>query len=95
MRISEFQKIIREIYYEKDKKRGVDGTFRWMIEEIGELARGIKKKDREKLEEEIADIFAWLTSIANLLDIDVEKCVKEKYFKICPRCKKIPCECEE
>lgn len=95
MKISEFQKMIKEIYYEKDKKRGIDGTFRWMIEEIGELARGIKKNDRKKLEEEIADIFAWFVSIANLLNIDVEKCIKEKYLKFCPRCKKAPCKCKE
>jgi len=95
MKISEFQNIIKEIYYEKDKKRGIDGTFRWMIEEIGELARAIKKKDKKKQKEEVADVLAWLFSIANLLEIDVEKCSKEKYFKICPRCKKIKCECEE
>lgn len=95
MKISEFQEIIRKTFYKKDKKRGIDGTFRWMVEEVGELARAIKKNDEKKMEEEIADIFAWLCSIANLLNIDVEKSVFKKYPGFCLKCGKSPCECTE
>lgn len=95
MKISEFQEIIKKVFYDKDMKRGIDGTFRWMIEEVGELARAIKKKDREKMEEEIADIFAWLCSVANLSGIDVEKSAVRKYPGVCLKCGKSPCECEE
>ncbi len=95
MKISEFQRIIKKIFYDKDVKRGIDGTFRWMVEEIGELARSIKKMDKKKMEEEIADIFAWLCSIANLVGIDIEENTVKKYPGVCSKCGNCPCECEE
>ncbi|MEO0098134.1 MAG: MazG nucleotide pyrophosphohydrolase domain-containing protein [candidate division WOR-3 bacterium] len=96
MTINEFQNLIKRIYYQKDKKRGIDGSFRWLVEEIGELARCLraKKRDKEELKEEFADIFAWLVSLASLSGINLEEAV-EKYKKGCPRCKKRRCVCFE
>ena len=34
--LAAFQRLIREMYFEKDLARGVDGTFMWLIEEVGE-----------------------------------------------------------
>ena len=95
MRIREFQEMIKEIYYHKDKKRGVEKTFFWFVEEVGELAEALRKGDREALEEEFADVLAWLASLANLVDIDLEEAAKKKYPGVCPYCGKKPCECEE
>ncbi len=95
MRIAEFQKLIKDLYFEKDRARGVFPTFLWLVEEIGELAESIIKKDREDVEEEIADVIAWIFSLANLLGIDVEKAIKSKYFNVCPKCKSRPCVCKE
>ena len=72
MTVAEFQKLIRDIYFDKDSRRGKDGTFRWLVEETGELARAIRKGDRTNLEEEFADVFAWLSSLASLEGIDME-----------------------
>ncbi len=93
MKISEFQKLIRDLYLEKDRKRGLERTFFWFVEEVGELAEAIRKG--ENVGEEIADVFAWLVSLANILEIDVESEVKKKYPYKCLKCNKIPCECEE
>ena len=95
MHIREFQKLIKEEYYEKDKRRGKDKTFLWFIEEIGELSEALRKEKREMIEKEMADVFAWLCSIANLLGIDIEMLSIDKYEKGCPRCGKIPCQCKE
>ncbi len=94
MEIKEFQGLIKDIYFEKDNRRGIEGTFMWLCEEVGELSRAIKKKDRENLREEFADVLAWTFSLANLLDIDLEDAVG-KYKNGCPKCGKIPCECRE
>jgi len=51
----------------------------WFIEEVGELARAIKSGNRDNIEEEIADVAAWLVSLANLLEIDFEEAVLKKY----------------
>ncbi|MHA1616859.1 MAG: MazG nucleotide pyrophosphohydrolase domain-containing protein [Candidatus Njordarchaeales archaeon] len=77
--LKDFQRIIYDAYFERDKARGLDRTFMWFIEEVGELARAIKSGNRENMEEEIADVAAWLVSIANLLDIDIEKAILKKY----------------
>ena len=95
MHIREFQKLIKEIFYEKDKKRGKDKTFLWFIEEVGELSEALRKENREMIEEEMADVFAWLCSIATLLNIDMENLAIQKYGNGCPRCGKIPCQCKE
>lgn len=87
----EFQKIIRDTYYDKDSKRGVAGTFNRFTEEVGELARAIRKgKD---LEHEFSDVCAWLFSLANIMEVDMKEATK-KYNKGCPKCGKIPCVCK-
>lgn len=95
MEISEFQEMIKEIYFHKDSKRGVERTFLWFVEEVGELSEAIRKRDREGMEEEFADVLAWLASLANLLGVDLEEAAKKKYPGVCPHCGKKPCECEE
>ncbi len=79
MEIREAQEFIRRKYFERDHSRGLYATFTWFVEEVGELAEALVKMNREMLEEEIADVFAWLLSIANLLNIDLEKAFKKKY----------------
>lgn len=92
--VREFQQLIRAIYFDKDQSRGRDGTFRWLVEETGELARGLRKGDRHNLEEEFGDVFAWLASLASLEGIDLAEAA-QKYAEGCPRCGSIPCSCRE
>ncbi len=74
------QKAIREGYLKRDSKRGIYGTFTWFVEEVGELAEALLgKRDREGLEEELADVLAWLLSLANLVNVDIEEAFKKKY----------------
>jgi len=95
MKISDFQKLIKEIYFHRDSERGINKTFIWLVEEIGELANLIKyeKIERKQISEEIADVIAWTISLANLLDINVEKALSEKYPKKCIKCNSSPCRC--
>jgi NTP pyrophosphatase (non-canonical NTP hydrolase) len=96
MEVSEFQKLIKNLYYLKDKKRGIQGTFIWLIEEVGELANILKEPsiNKEKASEEIADICAWITSLANLLEIDLEESLFKKYPNKCRKCGCNPCQCK-
>ncbi len=94
MDLNHYQDLIKKIYLSKDSKRGIDKTFCWLVEEIGEFSRAIRKGNREKIREEFADCCAWLLSIGTLLGIDAEKAM-DKYTKGCPKCGKIPCECSE
>ena len=73
MHISEFQKIISRKYEKRDRERGIPGTFMWFVEEIGELATALASQDHNNMEEEFADVFAWLCTLANISDVDLEK----------------------
>jgi len=95
MKISEFQQLIKDIYFHQDKERGIKRTFIWLVEEVGELARIIKSQeiDKKKASEEISDITAWINSIANLLEINMESILLDKYPGKCVRCNSKPCQC--
>ncbi len=93
--LAEFQQLIRRMYYEKDYARGVDGTFMWLMEEIGELAAALREGSPEELRGEFADVLAWLTTIANVAEIDLTEAVREKYGAGCPGCGKFLCICAD
>jgi len=92
--IQKFQGLIRDIYYKKDANRGIEGTFLWLTEEVGELARAIRQGVHEEQKEEFADVFAWLVSLASLCDVDLDQAI-EKYLDGCPKCGQKPCMCFE
>jgi len=92
MSLRRFQEAIRATFVERDRRRGAEGTFVWFVEEVGELARAIKKRDPSSMREEFADVLAWLLSLANLQGVDLEEAMG-KYAPGCPRCRKTPCEC--
>lgn len=86
MEIKDFQKLIADRYLARDKARGTSKTFMWFVEEVGELATGLasEKTSKEDLEAEFADVFAWLCTLANINDVDIEQACLEKYHKNCP-----------
>ncbi len=73
MEIREFQELIARRYKARDQERGVPRTFMWFVEEVGELATALATgTDRANIEEEFADVFAWLCTLANITDVDLE-----------------------
>ena len=78
--VKEFQDFIKDKYYPTDSKRGTPGTFMWFVEEVGELATALAGTDQDNKEEEFADVFAWLCTLANINDVDLTKAL-EKYTK--------------
>jgi NTP pyrophosphatase (non-canonical NTP hydrolase) len=92
MDLSEFQRTIRDTYLERDAGRGLDGTFRWLVEEVGELARALRQPDPAARVHEVGDVLAWLASVATLMDVDLEEAAV-RYADGCPRCHRIPCGC--
>ncbi len=77
MNISEFQKLIAEKYEKRDRQRGVPATFMWFMEEIGELATALASEDKDNKEEEFADVLAWLCTLANISEVDLEKACRK------------------
>ncbi|MEZ6044773.1 MAG: MazG nucleotide pyrophosphohydrolase domain-containing protein [Planctomycetaceae bacterium] len=91
--LDHLQPLIDEMYSRKDEERGVEGTFMWLMEEVGELSAALREGTQEELAAEFADVLAWLATIANISGIDLRKAVYEKYGRGCPGCLKMVCSC--
>ena len=96
MDTKEAQELMRNIYYKRDKARGIERTVLRTFQELAELSEAIQKgKSKMEIASEVGDVFAWLCSLANLLDIDLSDALYQKYSGVCSKCKKSPCECTE
>jgi NTP pyrophosphatase (non-canonical NTP hydrolase) len=91
--IREFQKMMHALYFVRDQKRGAQNTFNWLKDELEELYEALKGGNNEAVEEEFADVLAWLCSLANSYNVDLEEAVLKKYNYLCPKCNKSPCSC--
>jgi len=89
-----FQQTILQMYGEKDAARGDAATFLWLAEEFGELATALRSGTPEELAMEMADVLAWLVTLANVRGVDLEAAVLAKYGHACPGCDALPCVCD-
>lgn len=79
--INDFQQHISERYEKADRARGTPGTFMWFMEEVGELSSALNgRTDRANIEEEFADVFAWLCTLANINDVNLAEVIEKKYL---------------
>ncbi len=94
MTIRDFQHLIERIYFERDAARGVDRTFVWFTEEVGELAKEVRRAPRDpaRLAIEMADVFAWLVTLASQMGVDLQDAAAY-YARGCPKCGGTPCTC--
>jgi NTP pyrophosphatase (non-canonical NTP hydrolase) len=93
--LAQLQEVIRNTYDAKDRRRGVEGTFMWFMEEVGELAAALRGGTQEEREAEFADVLAWLATLANNVGVDLEAAVRAKYGGGCPGCGRSPCTCAQ
>ena len=94
MTLCGFQRLIERQYLEKDRRRGLPGTFMWFAEEVGELAAALRDGSREEVAGEFADVLAWLSTLASLSGIELDEAAA-KYAAGCPKCHRTPCACGE
>ncbi len=94
MHIRAFQEMMKQLYFYRDSKRGVKGTYEWLMDELEELGEALEASNKEAIEKEFADVIAWLASLANIKGIDLENAAIKKYNGKCPKCKQSPCQCK-
>jgi NTP pyrophosphatase (non-canonical NTP hydrolase) len=93
MTLNQLQDLIRTMYGAKDGARGMDGTFMWFMEEVGELAGALRGGSHEERVLEFADVLAWLATLANIAGVDLDEAIRAKYGAGCPGCGQSPCVC--
>jgi NTP pyrophosphatase (non-canonical NTP hydrolase) len=93
MHIHEFQELMRRLYFHRDYERGLAKTYGWLVDEVEELKEALENADKKAIENEFADVIAWLASLANIANVDLEKAALNKYDNKCPKCGQAPCQC--
>lgn len=92
MRLRDLQELIETTYGDRDRERGVSASVAWLTEEVGELAQSIRKGSHADRVHEFADVIAWVASLANQVDVDLEVAL-QRYALGCPACRARPCVC--
>ena len=93
MTLNQLQDMIRTMYGAKDGARGVEGTFMWFMEEVGELSAALRGGSHQERLLEFADVLAWLATLANIADVRLEDAIQAKYGGGCPSCGQATCVC--
>ena len=86
--------MMHHLYFERDVERGKERTLEWLEEEVEELREALEEEDVKAAEKEFADVLAWLASLANIVDINLEEAALSKYSNKCPKCGLSPCGCK-
>ncbi len=83
MEFGELLEIMAEKYLETDKKSGDLFLLAVLMEEVGELAEAVRKRDIKAVEEELADVCFVVFSLANLFSLQdrLERKIVEKYIE--------------
>jgi NTP pyrophosphatase (non-canonical NTP hydrolase) len=92
--LPELQALICDVYGAKDARRGVEGTFMWFMQEVGELASALRGGSHDERVLEFADVLAWLATLANIAGVDLDEAMARKYGLGCPGCRQTPCVCD-
>jgi NTP pyrophosphatase (non-canonical NTP hydrolase) len=92
MQLDDFQQLMASTFGARDRARGIDATVAWLAEELGELARAVRKGTRDEQLHEIGDVLAWLASLTEQLGLSLEAAA-DRYRNGCPRCAATPCAC--
>jgi NTP pyrophosphatase (non-canonical NTP hydrolase) len=96
MDFAAFQQLMEDAYGSRDRARGVPSTVAWLAEELGELARAVRKGSRAEQLHELGDVLAWLASLANQLGVSWDDAVARWVTAGgCPSCGAQPCRCPE
>jgi NTP pyrophosphatase (non-canonical NTP hydrolase) len=91
--LTQLQALIQSTFGARDRQRGIEGTFMWFMEEVGELSAALRNGTQQERAAEFADVLAWLATLANNAGVDLEAALQEKYGTGCPGCGRTPCTC--
>lgn len=89
----EWQEMFTKIYGKINKASWPIQIWLHYHEELGEVSREFRLKEKIKMEEEFADCFAWFIAFCNRLKVSLEDIVWETYPEKCSHCGQEECQC--
>jgi hypothetical protein len=100
--LRQWQGYLGSLYNEPNRQRGVWFAATRLTHETLELVDGIEQiplrtpaEVRWHARLEVADAFAWTAAVANLVGVDVQQAVLERYGNGCSACAGVPCQCSQ
>ncbi|HEY4963652.1 MAG TPA: MazG nucleotide pyrophosphohydrolase domain-containing protein [Candidatus Saccharimonadales bacterium] len=91
MTLKDYQKLVSKLSAERGfEEETVPEVFTLLVEEVGELAKAIRKNNGQKIDhnstrhevdEEAADVFCLLIDLCNRLNIDLAQAFEDKEAK--------------
>lgn len=86
--LKDFQQYVRDLVKERGfDEETISEIFMLMTEEVGEVAKAIRKYTNAKVDDnsrkpelalELADVFIYLLDVCNYFDIDLEQAFRDK-----------------
>jgi NTP pyrophosphatase (non-canonical NTP hydrolase) len=92
MDLTDFQALMVRLYGDRDRNRDISATVAWLAEEVGELARAVRKGSKAEQLHEVGDVLAWLASLTDQLGLSLDEAA-QRYADGCPACGATPCTC--
>jgi NTP pyrophosphatase (non-canonical NTP hydrolase) len=75
------REMVRDKYSRIDSKSSPLFLLAVLVEEVGELAEAVRKREKKSIEEELADVLFMVVSLANYFEVNPENVVVDKYIK--------------
>jgi len=91
--LSKWQEMFERIFGRVNRVAGIDKCWKHLYEELGEVSRACRLKERKNLRHELADVFAWLMAVCNHLGLALDDVVLGSYPEQCDVCKRRKCRC--
>lgn len=100
--LSHWQQFLDQVYGDRNRQRGFDNVTGRLTDELIEaiaLEHFAGRMDDEQLHRHyshgIADLAAWVLAVGNVVGVDVQKAVENRYGNGCPTCGNFQCSCSE
>ncbi len=91
--VSGWQEMFDRIYGQINNLPSLSQIWMHVLEELAELSREFRLKNKEGLKLEFADAMAWFFAYCNRMRINLSEITYEKYPGKCDVCGKAECEC--
>jgi len=92
--LSDWQTMFDHIYGRINRNvASFTAVYYHLVEELGEVSKDFRFKNRSGIEAEVADFFAWILAVSIKLGVDLDSAAWACYPGECNKCRKSKCEC--
>ncbi|OGG47442.1 hypothetical protein A2761_03160 [Candidatus Kaiserbacteria bacterium RIFCSPHIGHO2_01_FULL_51_33] len=94
--LTDYQHFIEKVYGPSNRRHFTAPEMLTNIERyVMRSLKGIRKNDTDKIQLNVVIALNWFLSLLNLLEIDLEKAVWNRFPYLCSYCGTCPCSCKE